>query len=52
MLGQRRVDDSSNEIVALAELVALLALEKDIAQAIVARGGDYVLELKANQPVL
>jgi predicted transposase YbfD/YdcC len=64
VLGQRRVDDRSNEILALPELLALLALDgcivtadamhcqKDTAQAIVARGGDYVLALKANQPAL
>jgi predicted transposase YbfD/YdcC len=64
VLGQRRVDDGANEIVALPELLALLALDgcivtadamhcqKDTAQAILARGGDYVLALKANQPAL
>jgi predicted transposase YbfD/YdcC len=64
VLGQLRVDDSANEIPALPELLALLALDgcivtadamhcqKDTAQAIVARGGDYVLALKANQPAL
>jgi predicted transposase YbfD/YdcC len=64
VLGQRRVDDGANEIVALPELLALLALEgcivtadamhcqKDTAQAIVAQGGDYVLALKANRPAL
>ncbi len=64
VLGQRRVADQSNEIVALPELLALLALDgcivtadamhcqKDAAQAILARGGDYVLALKANQPAL
>jgi predicted transposase YbfD/YdcC len=64
VLGQRRVDDRSNEIVALPELLALLALEgcivtadamhcqKDTAQTIVAQGGDYVLALKTNQPAL
>lgn len=64
VLGQRRVDDGVNEIVALPELLALLALEgcivtadamhcqKDTARAILAQGGDYVLALKANQPAL
>jgi predicted transposase YbfD/YdcC len=64
VLGQRRVDHGANEIVALPELLALLALEgcivtadamhcqKDTARAILARGGDYVLALKANQPAL
>ncbi|MGH6921899.1 MAG: ISAs1 family transposase, partial [Geminicoccaceae bacterium] len=64
VLGQRRVDGRSNEIPALPELLAMLALDgcivtadamhcqKDTAQAILDRGGDYVLALKANQPVL
>ena len=62
VLGQRKVD--GNEITALPELLALLALEgctvtadaihcqKATAQAILDRGGDYVLALKANQPAL
>jgi predicted transposase YbfD/YdcC len=64
VLGQQRVDDGANEIVALPELLALLALDgcivtadamhcqKDTARAILAQGGDYVLALKANQPAL
>lgn len=64
VLGQRRVADGANEIVALPELLALLTLEggtvtadampcqKDTARAIVAQGGDSVLALKANQPAL
>jgi predicted transposase YbfD/YdcC len=63
-LGQLRVDDKPNEIPALPELLALLTLagcivtadamhsQKDTAQAILERGGDYVLALKANQPAL
>ena len=62
VLGQRRVD--GNEITAMPELLALLALEgctvtadamhcqKAAARAILDRGGDYVLALKANQPIL
>ena len=64
VLGQLRVDDRSNEIPALPELLAMLALEgcivtadamhcqDDTARTILARGGDYVLALKANQPAL
>ena len=62
VLGQCRVDGHSNEITALPELLALLALEgrtvtadamhcqKATAQAILDRGGDYVLAVKLNQP--
>ncbi len=64
VLGQRRVDGASNEIEALPELLALLALEgrivtadamhcqKATAQTILNRGGDYALALKGNQPAL
>ena len=64
VLGQRRVDGASNEIEALPELLALLALDGQIvtadamhcqtatAQTILDRGGDYVLALKRNQPAL
>jgi predicted transposase YbfD/YdcC len=64
VLGQLRVDDKANEIPALPALLALLTLDgcivtadamhcqKNTAQAILARGGDYVLALKANQPAL
>jgi predicted transposase YbfD/YdcC len=61
VLGQRKVDDKSNEITAIPQLLRLLNLEgcivtidamgcqKDIAQAITTQGADYVLALKANQ---
>ena len=64
VLGQCRVNGHSNEITALPELLALLALDgrtvtadamhcqKATAQAILDRGGDYVLALKTNQPTL
>jgi predicted transposase YbfD/YdcC len=64
VLGQRRVDGASNEIEALPELLALLALEghivtadamhcqKATARTILERGGAYVLALKGNQPAL
>lgn len=59
-LGQRRVDDKSNEITAIPELLDALALEgtlvtvdamgcqKAIAQRILDRQADYLLGLKAN----
>jgi predicted transposase YbfD/YdcC len=63
-LGQRAVDDKSNEITAIPELLQLLDLhgavvtidamgcQKEIAAQIDASGGDYVLSLKENQPTL
>lgn len=64
VLGQRKVGDASNEIEALPELLALLALaghivtadamhcQKATARTILERGGAYVLALKGNQPAL
>jgi Transposase DDE domain/DDE_Tnp_1-associated len=64
VLGQLRVDGKSNEIPAVPELLALLAVDgcivtadamhaqKATAQAILDGGGDYVLALKANRPAL
>ena len=64
VLGQTNVDDKSNEIVAIPELLRLLELkgaivtidamgcQKDIAAAIIASGGEYVLAVKDNQPKL
>jgi predicted transposase YbfD/YdcC len=61
VLGQVKVDQKSNEITALPELLALLDItgclvtidamgcQKEIARQIVAQGGDYVLALKGNQ---
>jgi predicted transposase YbfD/YdcC len=63
-LGQRAVDEKSNEITAIPELLKLLDLQgalvtidamgcqKRIAADIVAAGGDYVLAVKENQPRL
>lgn len=60
-LGCVAVDDKSNEITAIPELLQLLDLEgalvtidamgtqKKIAKQIVEQGGDYVLPVKANQ---
>jgi predicted transposase YbfD/YdcC len=62
--GQEAVDDKSNEIVAIPLLLERLELmgalvtidamgtQTDIAEKIVGRGGDYLLALKANRPVL
>ena len=62
--GQVKVDDKSNENTAIPKLLALLnnegatvsidamGCQKEIAKAIVDKGGDYVLALKGNQGVL
>jgi predicted transposase YbfD/YdcC len=61
VLGQRKVDDKSNEITAIPELLKVLDLhgcivsidamgtQKQIARQIIEQGGDYVLALKGNQ---
>jgi predicted transposase YbfD/YdcC len=61
VLGQVAVDGKSNQITAVPELLALLALEgaivtadalncqRHIAATVLARGGDHVLALKGNQ---
>jgi len=61
VLGQQSVDEKSNEITAIPELLKLLELhgaivtidalgcQKEIAAQIVAGGGDYVLAVKDNQ---
>lgn len=61
VLGQRKVDDKSNEITAIPQLLRVLAIEgcivtidaigcqTDIASAIIDKGADYVLALKGNQ---
>jgi predicted transposase YbfD/YdcC len=63
-LGQVAVEATSNEITALPQLLEVLDLhdklvtidamgcQKDIAQTIVAGGGDYLLAVKDNQPTL
>jgi predicted transposase YbfD/YdcC len=63
-LGQVSVDEKSNEITAIPELLPLLDLQdkivtidaagcqKNIAQDVVEQGGDYVLAVKDNQPTL
>ncbi len=64
VLGQMKVADKSNEIVAIPELLGLLTLkgaivtvdaigcQKKIAQAIRGAGADYLLALKRNQEAL
>lgn len=64
VLGQQSVDEKSNEITAIPELLKLLELrgaivtidamgcQKEIAAQIVEAGGDYVLAVKDNQPKL
>lgn len=64
VLGQRAVETKSNEITAIPALLEVLDLhdttvtidamgcQTTIASAIVARGGEYVLALKANQGTL
>jgi predicted transposase YbfD/YdcC len=64
VLGQVKVAEKSNEIVAIPQLLAMLAIEgaivtidaigyqRDIAAAILAKNADYVLALKGNQGTL
>ena len=64
LLGQRKVDEQSNEIKAVPELLNLLFIkgciitvdalncQKDIAQTIIDHDADYVFALKANHPQL
>ena len=64
VLGQIRVDDHSNEITAIPQLLNTLDVsgctvtidamgcQKDIAATITDQGADYVLALKQNQPQL
>ena len=62
VLGQRKVDEKSNEITAVPELLALLDItgcivsvdalncQKKTAAQIITQGGDYLLALKDNHP--
>lgn len=64
VLGQVKVDDKSNEITAIPELLAMLEIEgstvtidamgcqTQIANQIVDQGADYVLAVKGNQGIL
>lgn len=61
VLGQVKVDEKSNEITAIPQLLKVLEIkgcivtidamgaQKEIAKQIIERGGDYVLSLKGNQ---
>jgi predicted transposase YbfD/YdcC len=61
VLGQRKVDDKSNEITAIPELLKILEIsgcivtidaigtQTEIAKIIVEAGGDYLLSVKENQ---
>jgi len=61
VLGQRKVDDKSNEITAIPKLLKLLEVkgcivvvdamgtQTKIAKAIIEQGGDYILAVKENQ---
>jgi predicted transposase YbfD/YdcC len=64
VLGQVKVDDKSNEITAIPELLRLLDIsgcivtidamgcQREIASQIIKQNGDYVLSLKGNQGML
>ncbi len=64
VLGQLRMDEKTNEIKAIPELLEALCLEgctvtidamgtqKEIAKAIVNKKADYILQVKGNQPAL
>jgi predicted transposase YbfD/YdcC len=64
VLGQAKVADKSNEIVAIPKLLDLLTIkgatvtidaigcQRKIADKIIAKGADYILALKANQGAL
>ena len=64
IVGQRKVDDKSNEITALPKLLRMLELEgaivtidamgcqKEVAKTMTEQGADYVLALKDNHPTL
>ncbi len=64
VLAQVKVDDKSNEITALPELLEVLAVagcivtidamgcQREIAKQVIAQNGDYVLALKENQGTL
>lgn len=61
VIGQIKVDDKSNEITAIPQLLQILELggclvtidaigcQKEIAEAIIHQGADYILEVKENQ---
>ena len=64
VLGRLRVDEKTNEITAIPELLELLCLkgcivtidamgtQKAIAKKIIEKEADYILQVKSNQPTL
>jgi predicted transposase YbfD/YdcC len=64
VLGQTKVDEKSNEIIAIPKLLAMLSIEgatvtidamgcqREIAKQIVDKKADYILALKGNQATL
>lgn len=64
VLGQVAVSERSNEITASNDLIGMLALEglvitgdamftqRDVVKKVIAKGGDYLVSVKANQPSL
>lgn len=64
VLGQMRVDEKTNEIKAIPELLEILCLkgcvvtidamgtQKEIAEKIIDKGADYILQVKGNQETL
>lgn len=64
VLGQMRVDEKTNEIKAIPERLEILCLEgcvvtidamgtqKEIAEKIIDKGADYILQVKGNQETL
>jgi len=64
VLGQVAVSEKSNEITAANDLIEMLLLEgivitgdamftqREMAKKIIAKGGDYLISVKANQPSL
>jgi len=64
VLGQLKTSDKSNEIKAIPELLSVLSIsgatitidamgcQREIAEAIIDGGGNYILAVKSNQPLL
>jgi len=64
VLGQIAVSEKSNEITAANDLIEMLVLEglvitgdamftqREVAKHVIAKGGDYLISVKANQPSL
>lgn len=64
VLGQLRVDEKTNEIKAIPELLDILCIkgcivtidamgtQKGITEKIIEKGADYILQVKGNQPAL